>query len=208
MKKLLCFGDSNTYGYRYYDRGRFDENTRWTGLLSKMLEAYDIQVIEQGLNSRTTVFDCKEKPDKNGSKALPDILGENYPLDYAIVMLGTNDCKTEFNATVNEITDGLDVIISQIRLFDSRTKIILVCPVYISETVLSHNFSTSFDEKSISKSIELEEKIKKLAADNDCIFLSAARIADTSETDGIHLDEEGHKALAQAFFECVKREFL
>lgn len=208
MKKLLCFGDSNTYGYRYYDRGRFDESTRWTGLLSKMLEAYDIQVIEQGLNSRTTVFDCKEKPDKNGSKALPDILGENYPLDYAIVMLGTNDCKTEFNATVNEITDGLDVIISQIRLFDSRTKIILVCPVYISETVLSHNFSTSFDEKSISKSIELEEKIKKLAADNDCIFLSAARIADTSETDGIHLDERGHKALAQTFFECVKREFL
>ena len=76
-------------------------------------------------------------------------------------MLGTNDCKTEFNATVNEITNGLDVIISQIRLFDSRTKIILVCPVYISETVLSHNFSTSFDESSIPKSIELEEKIRK-----------------------------------------------
>ena len=129
----------------------------------------------------------------------PDTIGE---------WIFSFDCKTEFNATVNEITNGLDVIISQIRLFDSRTKIILVCPVYISETVLSHNFSTSFDEKSISKSIELEEKIKKLAADNDCIFLSAARIADTSETDGIHLDERGHKALAQTFFECVKREFL
>lgn len=208
MKKLLCFGDSNTYGYRYYDRGRFDENTRWTGILSKMLEEYDIQVIEQGLNSRTTVFDYKDKPDKNGSKSLPHILKENYPIDYAIVMLGTNDCKTEFNATVNEIINGLDVIIGQIRLFDSRTKIILVCPVYINKTVLSHNFSTSFDEKSIPKSIELEEKIRQLAEKNDCIFLSAAKIADTSETDGIHLDEKGHKALAKAFFECIKKEFL
>ncbi len=208
MKKLLCFGDSNTYGYRYYDRGRFDENTRWTGLLSKMLADYDIQVIESGLNSRTTVFDYKDKSDKNGSKSLSHILGENYPLDYAIVMLGTNDCKTEFNATVDMIADGLEVIIGQIKIFDSRTKIILVCPVYIDKAVLSHNFSTSFDENSIPKSVQLEEKIRQLAEDNDCIFISAAKIAYTSETDGIHLDENGHKALAQAFFECIKREFI
>ena len=208
MKKLLCFGDSNTYGYRYYDRSRFDENTRWTGLLSKMLAEYDIQLIEGGLNSRTTIFDYKDKSDKNGSQSLPDILKENYPLDYMIVMLGTNDCKTEFNATADMIVSGLDVIIGQIRLFDTGTKIILVCPAYINETVLSHNFSSSFDEKSIPKSIELEGKIRQLAEANDCIFISAAKVADTSQTDGIHLDEKGHAALAQTFFECIKREFL
>ena len=32
---ILCFGDSNTYGYRPDGTGRFDEKTRWTCLLQK-----------------------------------------------------------------------------------------------------------------------------------------------------------------------------
>ncbi len=206
-KKLLCFGDSNTYGYRYYDRGRFDSDTRWTGILSKLLMPYGINVIESGLNSRTTVFDYAEKIDKNGSKALPNILKETCP-DYALIMLGTNDCKTEFHATADMITEGLDVIVKQVKRFDSRIKIILVCPAFIDKTVLSHNFSDSFDESSIPKSVMLENSIRSLADENECIFLSAADIADTSHTDGIHLDEKGHAALADSLFECISKKLL
>ena len=52
---ILCFGDSNTYGYRPDGSGRFDADTRWTGLLQKKLGTND-RIIEEGLCGRTTVF--------------------------------------------------------------------------------------------------------------------------------------------------------
>ena len=48
MIHILCFGDSNTYGYKPDGTGRFDENTRWTGLLQKKLGT-EFRVIEEGL---------------------------------------------------------------------------------------------------------------------------------------------------------------
>ena len=30
MKKIICYGDSNTFGYNPKDGSRFDENIRWT----------------------------------------------------------------------------------------------------------------------------------------------------------------------------------
>lgn len=46
MKKILCIGDSNTYGYdpRSYIGGRYPEGVRWTSCLS------DSFVINRGLN--------------------------------------------------------------------------------------------------------------------------------------------------------------
>ena len=208
MKKLLCFGDSNTYGFRYYDRGRFDESIRWTGLLTEWLRPYGTEVIESGLNSRTTVFNYAEKYGKNGSKALPSILEENSPIDVAVVMLGTNDCKTEFHADSSMIADGIQTIISQIRRADEHIKIILVCPAFIDQCVTEKAFSQSFDESSVQKSVEIKDKFRQCAWKNHCLFISASDFADTKMTDGIHLDEKGHHALAKALFDCMKKNFL
>ena len=208
MKKLLCFGDSNTYGFRYYDRGRFDESIRWTGLLTEWLKPYGIEVIESGLNSRTTVFDYAEKHGKNGNKALPLILEENSPVDIVIVMLGTNDCKTEFHADSDMIANGIETIVNQIKLADENTKIILVCPPFIDKCVTERGFSQSFDENSVYKSIEIKDKFKQCALKNNCVFVNASDFADTKSTDGIHLNEKGHYALAKALFECIEKNFL
>jgi lysophospholipase L1-like esterase len=35
--KILCYGDSNTWGYNPKDSSRFDESKRWTGILKKIL---------------------------------------------------------------------------------------------------------------------------------------------------------------------------
>ena len=54
-RRILCFGDSNTYGYDPRG-GRFDEETRWTGKLARLLgDGY--VVIEEGFNGRTCVYD-------------------------------------------------------------------------------------------------------------------------------------------------------
>ena len=36
-KRILCFGDSNTWGYDGQTGLRFDEDTRWTSLLQSLL---------------------------------------------------------------------------------------------------------------------------------------------------------------------------
>lgn len=57
MKTILCFGDSNTYGYRPDTGKRYAEDTRWTGILREKLKDRKIEVIEEGLVGRTTVFE-------------------------------------------------------------------------------------------------------------------------------------------------------
>jgi len=44
MKNLLCFGDSNTWGYSPEDGTRFPPDVRWTGVLQKSL-GNDYQII-------------------------------------------------------------------------------------------------------------------------------------------------------------------
>lgn len=56
MKTVLCFGDSNTYGYIPGSPGeRYDSKTRWPKRLGALLgEGYEVVV--EGLNGRTTAF--------------------------------------------------------------------------------------------------------------------------------------------------------
>ena len=38
MKRILCFGDSNTWGYRPDGQGRFDVPKTWPGIMATNLE--------------------------------------------------------------------------------------------------------------------------------------------------------------------------
>ena len=51
-KRILCYGDSNTWGFIGGLRTRFDEDTRCTGRLQNLLGS-DYAVVEAGLNGRT-----------------------------------------------------------------------------------------------------------------------------------------------------------
>ncbi len=56
MKTVVCYGDSNTWGYDPHTKTRFPSDVRWTGVLRQEL-GVDYLVIEEGLNGRTTVWD-------------------------------------------------------------------------------------------------------------------------------------------------------
>ena len=57
MKQILCFGDSNTWGYDGESGERLPFKVRWTGRLQKAYEEKDVRIIEEGLCGRTTVFE-------------------------------------------------------------------------------------------------------------------------------------------------------
>ena len=90
MKTILCFGDSNTWGYRPDGAGRFEWKVRWPGILQRELSGA-ARVIEEGLNARTTVFDDPVEGvsiSRNGSRHLPILLETHRPIDLVIIFLG------------------------------------------------------------------------------------------------------------------------
>lgn len=93
MKQLLCFGDSNTWGLIPKSNERYSWGVRWTSILQEKLNDSNIRIIEEGLCGRTTIYDDAYRANRNGLESLSEILETNYPIDGAIIMLGTNDCN-------------------------------------------------------------------------------------------------------------------
>lgn len=52
MKKIVCYGDSNTFGYNPKDGSRYNENTRWASVLQNIL-GNEYEVINEGMCNRT-----------------------------------------------------------------------------------------------------------------------------------------------------------
>src|SRR6478672_7408743 len=101
-KRILCFGDSNTWGRIPHVPGRYPVNVRWTGRLQKLL-GDNFEIIEEGLGSRTTDLNYAKKPGRNGRAYLTPCLDSHNPLDVVVIMLGTNDAKIEFNRNAQDI---------------------------------------------------------------------------------------------------------
>ena len=202
MKSVVCFGDSNTYGYDPVTGDRFPETVRWTGLLQGLLgDGY--KVIEEGLNGRTTVFEDPNDDWKKGVDYIKGILCTHRPVDYLVIMLGSNDMKNIFNASPDAIASGLNEIVQKTeKVMDLKQgyvpKILIVSPPEITTDVLTGPFSGSFNEAAIDKSKRLAEFYKKVADKHGCMFLDAKLYIKPSKEDGLHLDPEGHKGLAEA----------
>lgn len=196
MKHILCFGDSNTHGY-IPGGGRYDENTRWTGLLARNLgEGYRIH--EEGLNGRTTSLEDPYEPYRNAMDYIIPCLKTHEPLDLTIVMLGSNDMKKHFYPTVDKIADALREL-TRIILDVSQAPVLLVSPIFLGDRMSDSPFADSFSPDSISISHRLGTALTAVAEELGVYFLDAATIADPSERDSLHLEAEGHRKLADAF---------
>ena len=60
MYTVVCFGDTNTWGYNNDDGERLPYDRRWTGILAKLLGS-DFRIVEEGLPGRSTVSDPVEE---------------------------------------------------------------------------------------------------------------------------------------------------
>lgn len=208
MKSVVCFGDSNTYGHDPVTMDRLPDSVRWTCLLQKLL-GDEFKVIEEGLNGRTTVFDDPNDDWKNGVDYIKGILCTHRPVDYLVIMLGTNDMKTVYNASLEAIADGLNEIVQRAeKVMDLKQgyvpKILIVSPPEISTDILTGPFADSFNEVSIDKSKRLADYYKKVADKHGCGFLDAKQYIRPSVEDGLHLDPNGHKGLAEAIADAIK----
>ena len=74
MKRILCFGDSNTWGLIPGTGKRFADGVRWTSIIRNDLEQSGYEIIEEGLCGRTTVFEDPDRIGRAGDKLLPGSL--------------------------------------------------------------------------------------------------------------------------------------
>ncbi len=214
MKRILCYGDSNTWGHDPVNTdpasglaARYDENTRWPCLLQKNL-GEEYYVWEAGLCGRTTVFDDPIMPTRNGVRDFEMVLQTCDPVDCVIFALGTNDTKDMFCASALIITYAMDRLLQVCKsaLQQSRSrnaKIIIACPI-IPVADGAGEYCYGFSELSTKIGEELRERYAQLAKDNGCEYIDINAIAVPSPADGVHLDPDGHKRVAKEMTDLVK----
>lgn len=211
IKNILCYGDSNTYGFspEWVHNGprRHDESIRWPLRMEKLLgDGY--RVTEAGLAGRTTVFDDPMMPDRNGLTHLRACVESHLPLDLAIIALGTNDTKDVFHAAPEDITAGLVKLLEAMDSPDwyflfPKPKILILCPAPIREPAL-HLPDGLTTPLMLEKSRKLAPLYAAAAAEHGCDFFDIASVVQTSDEDGIHMNETAHCILAEALAKKVK----
>ena len=110
MKHLLCFGDSNTWGYVPGSGQRFPLEVRWPGVLQARLDN-DYRIIEEGLNGRTTIHEDPERDGRNGRLFLGPLLESHAPLDLLILMLGSNDLMPCYASIAADVAAGVGILL-------------------------------------------------------------------------------------------------
>lgn len=202
MKKILCYGDSNTFGFIPKTCGRYEKSERWSGILSELLPDYEI--IEEGMNNRTGFFTNPEGLKQSGCEYLSIYLQNHKDLDICILSLGTNDAQIFYNLDKKTVQEGLQKLIDTIHETNLRTEVVIMPPVKIMPYILDSGFSMMFDQGSIKRNHNTLSVFEQVAKENGCGFFDVNEIVTPSEADGLHYTKESHKIIAQYLAKFVK----
>ncbi len=197
MKTIVCFGDSNTWGYNPVTQERHDYDKRWTTVLQKELGSGYL-VIPEGLNGRTTVWEDPIELHKNGAAYLPPCLESHKPVDLVIIMLGTNDLKQRFSLPPGDIASGAGVLVDIVKKSDwgpgdSAPKVLVLVPPEVRKL---SDFAEMF-AGSREKSLGFPSAFEAMTEDRDVACLDVGRTVRFSDADGIHFEEAQLEALGK-----------
>jgi lysophospholipase L1-like esterase len=205
MKRVLCYGDSNTWGYDPDTGTRFPPDVRWTGVLANRLGS-GYTVIEEGLNGRTTRWDDPLEQGRDGLTFLRPCIDSQMPLDLIIVMLGTNDLKRRFRLTASDIAESAAGLAEEARRLataqdGARAEVLLVAPPALTRlTDLDHMFDGARET-----SRQLAHYFGVLAGRRGLPWFDAGSVIACSDLDGIHFEADAHRTLGEALADEVRR---
>lgn len=212
MRTVVVFGDSNSYGTpavrAFGDWGRFAPAERWPGVMRQALGP-DWILIEEALPGRTTVHDDPiEGAHRNGLKALPVVLGSHRPIDLVIISLGTNDLKTRFSVTPEDIAGSVGVLVDTVRASPAGPRgeapaVLAISPAVIAEV----GFLGGMFRGGAEKSQALGAAMADMARVRGVALLDAAPLIVSDPIDGIHLTADQHAILGRAVAAEVSRMF-
>ena len=213
-KKILCFGDSNTYGVipekeaSPYPSDRYDENTRWPCVMQKTLGIDQWDIIEEGLGGRTTMYKVPGEDYRLSDAYLLPCLLSHRPLDYVVLMVGINDIQPKMHPDGFDYYDMKDGIKKLIHIIKGAPetgagyvppKILLVCPTFMKETPYRRDVFDKYGrEAGIAWSQKFPAEYHEVAEAEHIAFLHGNDYAEASIYDGIHLTPDSHIRLGRA----------
>ncbi len=173
--KILCFGDSNTWGYdpRGFFGGRYDQP--WPEILARELGCTVVNLGENGREiPKTPVFFPEDT-------------------DLLILMLGTNDLLQ--GASPEGVSGAMERFLQTL----DREKLLLIAPppmklgAWVSDPRLPDD------------SVALAEHYRRLAAALGIRFADAGQWKIPLAYDGVHLTQEGHRAFAAGLIDYLEK---
>lgn len=207
MKNILCFGDSNTWGYDLKADSRYEKNIRWTGMLDVLL-AGTAEVHEAGIPDMTFAWDCSDLPARNGLACVYAFLTAAMPVDLVIVTLGTNDTKEVYHASAEEIGEEARKLIRTLRSHEwaevSGLKILVTAPVPLEQRA-ARVLEEAMNLRSVEVSRQLAEVLARVAEEENVFFCDASTWEIPLDEDGCHYTEEGHAQFARHMREEVEK---
>ncbi|TQS73563.1 arylesterase [Rhodobacteraceae bacterium] len=210
MPRILCYGDSLTWGHNPDDPAgaRHAIADLWPSVLAQGLQSRvdDVVVLADGVGGRTTCFDDHASPCiRNAVKSLPIALCAHMPLDLVVVMLGTNDLKPVHGGVAAGAQAGMRRLIQLIRSFPYKApaivpKILIVAPPECIAPV-----EKRIDSPARPAQSQLFAPLyQELALETGVAFFDAGRVARPSPRDGVHLDRDNTRAIGDALLEPVR----
>jgi lysophospholipase L1-like esterase len=187
MHTIVCFGDSNTWGYVPGGDGeRYGPDVRWPGRLAKALGG-EAEVISEGLSGRMATIESPVEEGRNGLPYLVPCLRSHAPVDLLVVYLGTNDA---YWLAGDLVARSVGRLVRVARTAGAgpgggAPGVLVVCPPPFGGHELGPNFA---------------EECRALG----CALLDLDGVASYSPVDDTHLDEAGHAAVAAAVEERVR----
>ncbi len=195
-RRILCFGDSNTYGYdpRSPLGERYPETVRWTG---RLRESGRWEVRSGGENGREiphSPWAC------SGAAAWIEREG---PPDGLAVMLGSNDLLQLPGGTAEQVTERMERFLRGILAAPSlgRAALLLTAPPPMRPG------AWVAEERLLLQSARLGECYGNLARRLGIAFADAGRWDVELAFDGVHFTEAGHRAFARGMERALEALF-
>ena len=190
-RRLLCYGDSNTYGYdpHSYLGGRYPESVRWTALLKER----GWQVCNGGENGRS--IPCG---DREIDMAIQSLRHEGT--DILTVMLGSNDLLQMPCPSAKECAGRMErflTILLHADGWEKSRKLLLIAPPPMALGTWVQ------DEETIATSHRLAECYENIARRLGIGFADAGGWCVGLTFDGVHFSEAGHLAFAEGVHQVL-----
>ncbi|MBP3853100.1 MAG: GDSL family lipase [Erysipelotrichaceae bacterium] len=208
--RIVCYGDSNTWGFNPLTGKRYEKP--YPVLLRELFP--DDEIISEGLNGRTMVYDDPFDKDRNAKKDIQRLIKTHLPIDVLIIMLGTNDAKRIFSTNPTSLQKGMRALIYQVLDADlyrsgfAMPKILVVRPPRMHPLYYKNaETNMTFGEpgyQMLEQAGEALSAIPTMFKDAGVDYLDTGDICMAQAYDGIHMDAENHANLAQALEKRIR----
>ncbi len=201
MKKILLYGDSNTWGHNPVDFSQLA--VTWATTVRALLPGCDIEI--DGECGRATLAG---EGAKHGIACFRErYFAKKHDFDLIVIMLGTNDVLKEIDYTPERTAEALRQYIRETRVVygDKTPQFLIISPILIKENVMKHPvFTELYTPESVEKSKRFADAIEKMTKDENVHFMNAALYAEASDIDGVHMETAEHEKLGAAAAAKIK----